>query len=176
MTYRVLGITGSRPQNITSMMHEPVRQALLERMIGFKEQGGELVLQGGCIGVDHWAAFAAHKIGIEVATYVPFPEQPDRWSDEQKDDYRKILDFSSEVKIFGDSYSTSWFFARNNAIVKDSDFMLACYPFDAGKGGSLAAAKYAWNRKPMTRLLVHPDRIVQKFHVPDDTPFPEFKK
>lgn len=164
--YKTLGITGNRPQKLPVTMHEELKKYLYQKIKSFKEQGGELLIQGGAIGVDQWAATVAFDLGLEVYTYAPFPQQPDKWSAEDQAVYREICQKSSLVKVFGEKYEVAKFFERNNAIVDDSDIMLALYTMGTTSGGTYSCAKYASTRKPLIRAEVTEGNIKESFKNP----------
>ena len=164
--FKTLGITGNRPQKLPSSMHEEVKEYLYQKVKSFKEQGGERLIQGGAIGVDQWAARAALDLGLEVYTYVPFPQQSDQWSKNEQAEYREICRKSTLVKTFGEKYEVAKFFERNNAIVNDSDIMLAMYTMGTTSGGTYSCAKYASTCKPLIRAEVTSTDIVESFERP----------
>lgn len=149
MTFEILGITGSRPYKFPIGMQRTVQESLYARILGFKNQGGQVVIQGGAIGVDQWSAEITLELGLELKTYVPFPQQADRWGVRDKGKYREILKNSSEVKVFGENPSNRLYHIRNQAIVDDSDILLATYPKGLNSGGTIATVRYALQKKPV---------------------------
>lgn len=159
--YRILGITGSRPHKLADGAVPYIYKELFTRMKNFKKQGGEVVITGGAHGVDLWASEAALKAGLELHTYVPFPQQADKWVAAEQEMYRDILE-KSQVRVFGDAPKNSLYFERNHAIVDDSDLMLAVYPAHATSGGAYSTMKYAQTkRKPIIHWRVYEDGFTQ---------------
>lgn len=170
--YETLGITGNRPHKLPAKRIGEIKDRLRKAMYGFRKQGGKKVIQGAALGVDTWAALAALEAGLQLHSYVPFPQQADGWREEDQEVYRYIL-AHSEVKIFGEERNNRLYFVRNCAIVDDSDIMLAVSS-PAKDGGTYQAANYALSKgKPLTWDMVYPDHIDEKFY-PGRTEAPLF--
>ena len=171
MTYRILGITGSRPHKFPDGLLNAVREKVVERIAGFAAQGGEQLLQGGAQGVDTWAALAGLEHGLDIITYVPFPQQADSWGQQDKEVYQHILDSSKEVKVFGESAQNRYYFQRNSAIVANSDIMLAA-SVAGQKGGANHTAQLAQKQgKALIWLRVDQGVITQDFFASKNTPY-----
>lgn len=120
--------------------------------------------------MDTWAALAALEVGLELHSYVPFPQQANGWKEEDKKTYQYILD-NSIVRVFGENRDNKLYFVRNCAIVDDSDIMFAVSS-PAKDGGTQHAANYALGKKkPLTWDTVYPDHIEEEF-TPGQTELP----
>lgn len=145
-----------------------VQEYLGSKMESFKLQGGEEVIQGGAIGVDQWSALAALEAGLSLRSYLPFPEQGERWPRDAQERLEWIKGQSSEVKIFGDSFAMRHFFVRNQAIVDDCSILLAVRSFEEQvDGGTIHARDYAMKTLvPVIEAIVYLDRIEEKYREP----------
>lgn len=163
MSLKTIGITGNRPEKLPQKSVITLQLLLREKIESFKNNGGELLLHGGARGVDMWAAQAAIAAEIKVNTYRPFPSQTKRggpWSAEEVRSYGEILDYSSSVLTFSKEFSNNAYFARNQAIVKDCDMLLAVTSWDCSGGGAFFTKNYAVkNNVDLIELIVFNDRI-----------------
>lgn len=163
--YRILGISGTRPFRLSASQITLAQGRLIEGIRSFKAQGGEVVITGGALGVDTWAAFAALNEGLQLITYVPFPQQADDWTPAERRKYQEMLDASKEVRVFGETPDNRLYFARNHAIVDDSDITLAITTSRSGRSGSIATAQYALSRgKPLIWVTVAKSGLAESFH------------
>ena len=146
-----------------------IREYLHGKMESFKEQGGEEVIQGGAIGVDQWSAMAALEAGLHLRSYLPFPQQGERWPREAQEELEYIKAHSREVKMFGESFAMKHFFVRNQAIVHDCSILLAVRSHrEDVDGGTIHARDYAVKQcVPVIEAVVHDDgRIVENYRKP----------
>ena len=150
MVYETLGVTGSRFWVFKKESVPEVKTQIKLFLEHFKSQGGKRIIQGGALGVDTWAALTALDIGLQLITYVPYPDQTGRWTNqEDKTNYEKILKSSVSVKTFGDHQDNKLFFARNSGIVKDSDLIFAVIGSGLDRGATWTAKEAQKQEKPL---------------------------
>lgn len=145
-----------------------IQEYLHGKMESFKEQGGEEVIQGGAIGVDQWSAMASLETGLHLRSYLPFPQQGERWPREAQEELEYIKEHSREVKVFGESFAMKHFFVRNQAIVDDCSILLAVRSHEeTSHGGAIYTRDYAAkNFVPLIEAVVFDDRIVENYRKP----------
>ena len=113
------------------------------------ESGSERFITGGALGVDTLAAWTITRLRSEyshirliLALPCPPDEQTLKWSDEQKEEYQKILDLADEVKILSDRYTDKCMLDRNRYMV-DNSSKLIYYLRSGGRGGTKYTVNYA---------------------------------
>lgn len=165
--YKKLGITGNRPHKLAPGTTQLVRKRLEVAIHDFARKGGEELLQGCALGVDQWAATEGFRNGLRVQSLVPFKGQESKWSQEERLKYHDLLYMSDTVEYFGDYPAVKFFFVRNKAIVDRCDILLAVRNVEKTDGGAVATMKYALKvGRPVIEVIVHSDRIENKFHPP----------
>lgn len=107
---------------------------------------------------------------IENAVYVPFPGQETRWAAHglfSQDEYRNMLDTADSVFYVRDSKPDDYkdvvsaFYARNDAMIRNSDVVLSvCIDPNEAKGGTahatrnaLKANKFVYRVNPRTNKV-----------------------
>ncbi len=138
----ILSVTGHRParlggygDTVNGRLH-----ALAHRVLG--ERSPKLVLTGMALGWDQAIARAAHDLDIPFHAYVPFPGQDGRWPDHARRRYEQLLAVAEKQVHVSPAYSPAALFQRNEAMVRDSDEVIALYD-DSGKGGTAHCVAFA---------------------------------
>ena len=159
--------TGYRPQKLPFGFDEDD-----PRCIDFKARIAEAVearacdgythfISGGALGMDLFAAEAVLKlreelpwITLEVA--VPFEKQADKWNEEFKARYYRIIASADKVSIISSEYSKGCMFRRNRYMVDHADLLMAAY--DSQPGGTAMTVEYA--RKKHIEIQIISPRII----------------
>jgi len=110
------------------------------------EQGYTHFISGACAGFDLLAAEAVIALKqkyphIKLILAVPFPEQADKWANEAKQRYLRILVASDDMKLVSQSYYRGVYYVRNRFMV-DNSSLLICY-FNGSSGGTAYTVEYA---------------------------------
>lgn len=154
-----IAATGHRPQHMS-----PAQQAWaaeeLDRIAAklVAQHGMRVAINGGAIGADLMWAHAAHSAGVEALwSYLPFPEQADRWTPEQRDDWKHVtsgrpLGLSTRAWVIGDSYDVRTLHARNDAMMHDAQAMVAIVDPSKTTGGTASMLAKVGRRMPVIRL------------------------
>lgn len=124
--YEKVMVTGHRPFKLSKVQQDFMNSALDDIASQLHDNNGmRTMISGMALGADtRWARYAADH-GIDLAVYVPFPQQSDKWSFRDRQEWKKILQYSSTQKVFGTTYSPRYLFARNDGMMTDSDLMVA---------------------------------------------------
>lgn len=153
--HETLGVTGNRPHKLPPHSYKAIQERLWRLLSGFKKQGGQKIITGAATGIDTWAATAALSHDLSLLSYVPFPQQADNWGISDQEVYKKILGKSKEIITFGDVPKNNLFFVRNQAIVNNSDIMVAITS-PVQSGGGWWTAQFALKRnKPLIWVIVN---------------------
>lgn len=83
------------------------------------------------------------EIYLEAA--VPFPGQPDRWSEPLRKRYRQLLDKCDKVSVLQHTHTPDCMMRRNKYMVDNSGVLIACY--DGTPGGTQNTILYAMREK-----------------------------
>jgi len=153
--------TGPRPKNFPwrneNERYTMPLMARLEREIRKAiDKGYRHFISGMSIGVDMYAARIVLKIkreqpdfGITLEAAIPFPSQPDKWSETQKAEYVKTLGLADKQTIIGKEHSVENFNKRNNYMVDNAGLVIAVNSYKSG--GTQRTINYA---KTKNRALV----------------------
>jgi uncharacterized phage-like protein YoqJ len=107
-----------------------------------KELKPEKVISGMALGVDQWAAFIAHRLGIPFLAAIPFVGQEGKWPEKSQAIYRKLLNLASEQVIVSEGpYSATKLQTRNEWMTDHCDQLIAVW--DGSYGGTSNCINYA---------------------------------
>lgn len=121
-------------------------------------------ISGMALGADTMWADAALGAGLDLHAYVPFPQQADRWPARDQQRWRELLDHASEVHTIGDHYDVRYLFARNDAMLRDCDLLIAVWDATRTTGGTVDAVRKARRRGlPIIHLdpAAHTSRLIR---------------
>ena len=108
------------------------------------------IISGMALGVDQLAVRAANQLGLPYAAYIPFPDQDSRWPAAGRAEYKTMLEQAASIDYIAKEYSPQAFQDRNEAMVNDSDLLIAYW--DGSFGGTKNCIDYA-------REIDHPRMI-----------------
>lgn len=80
-------------------------------------------------------------IALEMA--IPFDGQPDKWAEEYKLRYQRLLKDADIITYTSHEYTSGCMIMRNRYLVTNADLLLAAY--DGIPGGTAMTVKYARN-------------------------------
>lgn len=124
--YPIVGLTGHR---FLSASQALVTRSELERLTQKLQKDHETVtaISGMALGADTIWAETALSTGLELWAYVPFPDQADRWAERDRDHWTELRGRASRETVLEGHYDPRSLHARNDAIVRDSDLVIAVY-------------------------------------------------
>jgi uncharacterized phage-like protein YoqJ len=159
--------TGHRRQHLSHDAREWIRDELHQQARRLRDEyGTHTGISGMASGVDLWWAEALLAAGLNLWAYVPFPQQPDRWPDADRREWRRILDRAQRVRTFGDRYSVRLLHARNHGMLSDSTAVVACWAPHMTTGGTFAAVREA-HRRGMPGVWIDPRARSVVDRIPD---------
>lgn len=135
--------TGHRP----SKLYDGYSNETIEKLINVAQEKlvelePDITINGGALGWDTAFAIASIRLGIPTKSYIPFIGQEKKWPEKSRKIYNRILEKSLEVKIICvGEYCPSKMQTRNEAMVNDSDLILALW--DGSSGGTKNCIDYA---------------------------------
>lgn len=116
--------------------------------------GAKSVISGMALGWDMALAEAALILELPLTAAVPFPAQPDLWSDAEKRRYEGILARAEKVVFLSEFKTLSAYERRNRWMIDNADIVLA-YWDGSLNGGTANAIRYAdrpKSRKPIINM------------------------
>lgn len=148
----VCGFTGHRPENLPWGNDESDERCLalkerLRQVLRFRaEQGAKVFLCGMARGCDFYFAEAVlalkeEGLDLRLEAVLPCPEQPDRWPEEDRSRYERILVECDAVYLLEERYSEGCMLRRNRAMIDRCDWLISVW--DGSRGGTGAAVRYA---------------------------------
>lgn len=152
--YPVVAITGHRPGSLSTEQRQYMQDGLEFIADGLIEYyGAEKFLTGLALGADTIWAELALKYGIEYDVYIPFEGQEERWSQADQKRYRELRSSASSEKAFGQQFSNRLYHARNDALIQDSDLLVAVWRPSVQKGGTFSTVQKSLKKSHPTLLL-----------------------
>ena len=143
MNENTVCFTGHRKLNENENLIKERLFSVIENLVS---EGFTRFIAGGALGFDTLAANAVLKIRethphISLAIAIPHRNQAGSWSDEEKDEYKKILEAADEQILLSENYFRGCFHVRNRYMVDNSTVCVA-YLLEE-KGGTFSTVKYA---------------------------------
>ncbi len=108
--------------------------------------GPRKVISGMALGLDMALAEAALSIGVPFVAAVPFPDQADRWPEDQKARWRSLMNRASDAVYLSEYTALSAYERRNRWMIDRADHVLA-YWDGSLTGGTSNAVRYAQKKR-----------------------------
>lgn len=154
LCYPVVAITGHRPGSLNIEQCQYMKESLdfiAGRLVEY--YGAGKFLTGLALGADTIWAELALKYGVEYDAYIPFEGQEDRWSKTDKKKYQDLRSGAVIEKVFGQQFSNRLYHARNDALIRDSDLLVAVWRPSVQDGGTFSTVQKSLKRNHPTLLL-----------------------
>lgn len=134
--------TGHRPNKLGGYSIEAFERLVSIARNWISENSPSKVISGGALGWDQALAVASIREGVFLSIYQPFPSQACKWPESSQRLYKRILNkANSVIAVCDDPYAAWKMQKRNEAMVDDSDIVLAMY--DGSVGGTGNCIDYA---------------------------------
>ncbi len=158
----VLAFAGHRPEKLPWGMEESdprctaLRIQIADAVTQAVQKDFTTFLCGMARGCDFWFAEAVLKLKtqkpeLRLEAYLPCPSQPDRWRQEERNRYERLLLECDAVHMVEPVYSEGCMLRRNEMMIDRCDELLTVW--DGSRGGTAAAIRYARKTgKPVTGL------------------------
>lgn len=141
----IVAFTGHRPDKLGGYrVPNPTYIHVCQQIEkALKELKPEKVISGMALGVDQWAAYISHKLGIPFVAAIPFEGQEAAWPQQSQTTYRQLVKLASEqVIVSPGKYAKEKMQIRNEWMVNQADKLIAVYNNDP-TGGTANCVKYA---------------------------------
>ncbi|MBP3300883.1 MAG: DUF1273 family protein [Clostridia bacterium] len=161
---KVCAFTGYRPAKMPFPSEKDplciaLKQRLKDEIYTAVSEGCTDFLCGMALGTDTWAAELVLEIQktlsgikpVHLHAYLPFAGQDARWSAQGRKRYRAILDRCDSITVLADRYTPSCMEARNEAMIRRADRLIAVY--DGKKGGTANTIRLAHEKGIALRIL-----------------------
>lgn len=144
---KVCCFTGHRPEALFSRDSEDeVYNGIYSAVEDAVFDGYEEFICGACRGGDFIFGEAVIRLkesypSLRLVCVLPFRNQAELWSNEDRDRYADLLDMSDEVICLNDSFKKGCMHQRNRYMVDRSSLLIAAY--NGTKGGTEYTLGYA---------------------------------
>lgn len=152
-------VTGHRPQGMTEDQCAFAKRALKAVARQLKQECGMTeAISGMALGVDTWWAMVALKLELELAAYIPFPQQPDPWWAADKERWAELRKSATREVVCAEEFSVRALHIRNDAMIKDADLAIAVWAPSQLRGGTASAVQKI-RRRGMPMILIDLDAL-----------------
>lgn len=152
--YPVVAITGHRPGSLNTEQCHYMQEGLDFIADGLvRYYGAKKFLTGLALGADTIWAELALKHSVDYDVYIPFEGQEERWSKTDKKKYQDLRSGAVIEKVFGQQFSNRLYHARNDALIRDSDLLVAVWRPSVQNGGTFSTVQKSLKRNHPTLLL-----------------------
>lgn len=166
--------TGHRPQRFKFRYNENDTECIklkkqIEKVVDTMiDKGVTTFISGMALGVDMWGAeivISKKRINknIKLIAAVPCRGQENKWSQQYKGRYNKILSKADDVIYLANAYTANCMKDRNVYMVDNSDFAIAVYD-GSRSGGTYQTVEYAKSNGHKI-IVINPDNLdIQKIN------------
>lgn len=153
-TCRSVALTGHRRAGLSADGAAWVRDTLPEVARGLAGRYGTTeAISGLALGSDTWWARAALDAGLELAAYLPCPQQADRWHPDDRAVWADLRRAASREVVHSPVYSVSALHGRNAAMLADCDALVGVHDPSVTTGGTATVLRRAhFLRRPVLHL------------------------
>lgn len=155
ISFEKLMISGHRPQGFTEEEKEfalDVIPYVISKMI----DSNNIITQGNsgmALGVDTWFYHFLEEQNIPVTAYIPFKGQENKWSQEDKKNYRENLKKVKNIIYMGESFNNKYYHMRNDKMIEDSTIVFIVISSHNKTNGAYSVLKKAKQLKKKIILL-----------------------
>lgn len=159
MIWPTVMVTGHRPQHLRPDARPWVRAELLRLAVKLRDEHGATVgISGMAIGADLWWADAVIKAGLDLHAHVPFPQQPDKWRDADRDEWSRLLGMAAHTETYGPTFSVRLLHARNDGMIRACSLAIAVHDPAKIEGGTASAVR---KLLAVGRPVIHVDPVAR---------------
>jgi uncharacterized phage-like protein YoqJ len=155
----LVAVTGHRPKDLWGYDAQAEGWSWLRSTLSglLQELGATEAISGMALGVDQVFVRAARDVKVPVAAYVPFEGQDRIWPASSQREYRELMSQCHRQVVVSSVPCPAAFLERNEAMVRDSDVVIAVW---TGKqdGGTADAVRRSLSAG---RVLLHVDPVAR---------------
>lgn len=153
-------VTGHRPQHLGYDRRGFVRTELERIAARLAHAHGMTVgISGMALGADTDWAWAVLKAQAQLWSYIPFPQQPDRWSPSQRSTWDYLRSRASFENVTAQSYSVAALHQRNDDMLGVADLVVAVWDPAMAAGGTASCVKKAVD---LGLPIIHVDPVARR--------------
>lgn len=157
MRYPRVMVTGHRPQKLPTDSHDWVRLELERVATKLRDTAGmEVGISGMALGADTWWGFATLFAWCDLWAFIPFPQQPDPWPAQQRAEWQELRDRATHEVVIAGEYSVGALHARNDAMLANSDLVVAVLDPSIEGGGTASCVRKA---QAQGKPILHVDPV-----------------
>ena len=121
--------TGHRPQGLSRPIDD-IKVDLENAIMAAMDEGYTSFITGMCYGVDIWAGEIVNRLknqypNLKLIAAIPYPEFPEKWPNEWKSKYSRLLDHADAVRYISPFYRDAVFQVRDEWMVDHSAKVIA---------------------------------------------------
>lgn len=153
MNYPKVMVTGHRPQHLSDPQRAFARGELdriAQRLVA--ENGMTVGISGMAIGADMDWCYAVLAAGVQLWGFIPFPQQPDKWTLYQRQEWDYLRGRCTRTWVGADRYSVGALHARNDAMLAEADLVVAVWDPTKVTGGTASCVQKA---RQLGKPIIH---------------------
>lgn len=163
-------VTGHRPQGLSHAARDWVPLELERLAVKLRDQHGTQVgISGMALGSDIWWAQAVKYAWLDLWAFIPFPQQAEKWDSPDVALWNEMRRRAAAEVVIAPEYSVPALFQRNEAMLNDSDLVIAVWNLWSTTGGTTATVKSAVARG-LPIIHLNPDAQTTKMITPGRMP------
>lgn len=152
-------VTGHRPQFLTPEAQEWCKLELERIAVKLRDRHGMQVgISGMALGADTWWGYATVFAWCDLWAFIPFPQQSDRWAAADVAAWRELRERATHEVVIADEYSVGALHARNDAMLRNSDLVVAVWDPQKTTGGTASCVQKA---QAADMPIVHLDPVAR---------------
>ncbi|HEY6115300.1 MAG TPA: DUF1273 domain-containing protein [Candidatus Dormibacteraeota bacterium] len=105
------------------------------------EHSTQVGVSGMALGADTWWAEAVNEAGLKLWAHIPFPQQADRWRQDDVHAWNNYLRRAWKLTTYGGYYDVRFLHARNAGMVDVADAAIAVWCPSKTTGGTAGAVR-----------------------------------
>jgi uncharacterized phage-like protein YoqJ len=146
MSFTRVMVTGHRPQHLSEGAQVWAAGELERLAFKLADDGMEVGISGLALGADTWWASAVLAAGVPLWSFVPFPQQADKWSRTDQATWQYLQGRSARVWEIAPRYSVQALHARNDRMLDAADLVIAVWDPFHQTGGTASCVQKALGR------------------------------
>jgi uncharacterized phage-like protein YoqJ len=158
----IVSVSGHRPDKLGGygLDYRRLTDFARSQIISLKDKRTfelpSLILTGGAQGWDFACAFAAHQLEINYDVYIPFDGYTERWRDDKSLKQLEWIKAHAHQVVMTTNIPpepgeppNEFYRKRNNALVDNSDLLLALWNGNPETGTKMTIDRARWKRRPI---------------------------
>lgn len=140
-------VTGHRPQHLGVEAVGWLGVELPRVIEKLRERGMRIGISGMALGVDQWWAHDVLAAGLELWSFVPFPQQGDRWTRDQRAVWEDLRSRATKEMVIAREYSVGALHQRNDTMLSFADAVVSVWDPQLRSGGTFSCMSKALDRR-----------------------------